>query len=106
MEVLALLESGGSVTIPPGPRLIGRHDLATKRTEVGSPVIQSHFSSATSEAEAADALSVVPPRIRFSLPISLDVGLDFTRSAMLCDCGCGLSSLDLNQIRSYSPNQP
>ena len=93
MDVLALLESGGSVTIPPGPRLIGLHDLAKKRTEVGSPVIQSHFSSATSDPAAAEVLSVVVPRIRFSLPISLDVGLDFTMSAMLC-C-CALSSLDL-----------
>ena len=72
---------------------MGFHDLAKKRTEVGSPVIQSHFSSATSGAVAAETLSVVPPRIRFSLPISLDVGLDFTRSAILC--GSGLSSLDL-----------
>ena len=81
------------MTIPPGPRLIGLHDLARKRTEVGSPVIQSHFSSALSElTAAADGLSVAA-RIRFSLPMSLDVGLALTRSAMLC-CW-GLSSLDL-----------
>ena len=98
MDVLALLESGGSVTIPPGPRLIGLHDFAKKRTEVGSPVIQSHLSSAISET-GAEGLSVVvvAPRIRFSLPISLDVGLAFTILAMLT--GRGLSSLDLNAIR-------
>jgi hypothetical protein len=42
---LALFEPGGSVTIPPGPRLIGLQDFARYLTHVGTPVIQSHFSS-------------------------------------------------------------